>query len=592
MANQSGFLSVDELDFQTYRNNLKVFLSQQAQFKDYDFEGSNMAVLLDLLAYNTYMNGTYLNLIGSEMFLDTARLRESIVSHAKELNYTPRSRASSVAFVDIKVSGNNMPSLMTIPKNYRLQGRAKNGQAFSFVVSEAVNIGSANNHTAFNVPVYEGRIIRESFVANNTTRYVLESANVDINSIVVNVQESQTDTSNTDWTPATTLFGVSSDTPAFFVQGFEDYKYEVVFGNGIIGRSIKPGNIVRIEYRNTLGDEANGIREFSATQAIEGFTAVAVTLSPTNSASAGGTMHESDEDVRFNAPRYFASQERAITAFDYVTLLRTQFQNLEAVTAYGGEEAEPKQYGKTIVSAKPIGGEYLSTSMKDQIIRFLRNKTSLSIDPVFVDPDFYHLTVTSEVTYNVNGTNKTPAELIAAAQNAVSDFNTENLSNFGSDLRFSRLVAAIDDADPAFVSNNTEVLITKKLYPVPNFPSSFSFDFANALDTEADAIVSSSSFNYKVGGTSYVSFIEDDAAGKLNIYTLDTQNQKILLATVGIVDYTTGKVSINNLVVQSIVGPSLNISAKTLEPDIETSNNKLLLINPIDVTVSLDGIRI
>lgn len=592
MANQPGFLSVDELDFKTYRDNLKFFLKQQTQFKDYDFEGSNMAVMLDLLAYNTYMNGTYLNLIGSEMFMDTARLRESIVSHAKELNYTPRSRASSVAFVDIAVTGNNLPSLMTIPKNYRIQGRAKNGQTFTFVTAEPINIGSANNHTAVEVPIYEGRVITEAFVANSTIRYVLSSANVDISSISVNVQESQTDSSNTDWASATTLFGVSSDTPAFFVQGFSDFKYEVVFGNGIVGRRLKDGNVVRVSYRNTLGTEANGIKLFSAEQAIEGFTSISVSLSNTNPASAGGTEHESDENIRFNAPRYFASQERAITSFDYVTLVRSQFQNLEAVTAYGGEEAYPKMYGKTIISAKPIGGEYLSRSMKDQVVLFLKNKTSLSIDPVFVDPDFYHVTVTTRVTYNVNATNKTPTELISATQLAINQFNSTNLSDFGTDLRFSRLVAAIDATDPSFVSNDTEVLITKKLYPVPKKIGSYAFDFGNALDTDAEQIVSSSSFNYRVGGTVYVSFIEDDGAGKLNVYTLDSRQQKVMLGTVGIVDYATGKVNINNMAVESLNGPSLNVSGKTRDPDIETSNNKLLLISPLDVTVSLNGIRI
>jgi hypothetical protein len=196
------------------------------------------------------------------------------------------------------------------------------------------------------------------------------------------------------------------------------------------------------------------------------------------------------------------------------------------------------------------------------------------------------------VTYNVNATNKTPTELISATQLAINQFNSANLSDFGTDLRFSRLVAAIDATDPSFVSNDTEVLITKKLYPVPKKIGSYAFDFGNALDTNAEQIVSSSSFNYRVGGTVYVSFIEDDGAGKLNVYTLDSRQQKVMLATVGIVDYATGKVNINNMAVESLNGPSLNVSGKTLDPDIETSNNKLLLISPLDVTVSLNGIRI
>lgn len=589
----SGFLTTDELDFQAYRNALKVFLSQQPQFQDYDFDGSNLSVLLDVLAYNTYLNGTYLNLIGSEMFLDTSIIRESIVSHAKELNYTPGSKASAVAQVDISVSGNNLPAVLTIPKNYRVTGRASNGQIFTFMTAEAINIGSANNYTANAVNVYEGRLVKETFVANSTARYVLSSANVDINSISVMVQNSQTDTTNTVWNRATTLFGTTSESQVFFVQGYEDFKYELVFGNGLVGAGLTDGNIVRVEYRDTKGDEANGVKAFSAEQSIEGFTQVTVNLTANSGAADGGAQHEADEDIKFNAPRYFSTQERCITPSDFVTLVGKEFPQLEAITAYGGEDNEPKMYGKAIVSAKPKGSTIMSNSLKDQILKFLRNKTSLSIDPIIVDPDFYNVTVSTEVTYNINDTTKTPTELQTAAQQAILNFNEVNLSDFGSDLRYSKLLRAIDDADESFISNDTDVLMTKKLYPILGKAASYNFTYGNRIATPgAGAVITSSPFGFRVGTTVYSSFIEDDALGGLTIYTIDATGQKVVLSPIGSVQYSNGKIVINSLIVENIPGGnSLKIYAKLMEADVETTNNKILLIEPEDIRVTVVGIR-
>lgn len=589
----SGFLTTDELDFQAYRNALKVFLSQQPQFQDYDFDGSNLSVLLDVLAYNTYLNGTYLNLIGSEMFLDTSIIRESIVSHAKELNYTPGSKASAVAQVDISVSGNNLPAVLTIPKNYRVTGRASNGQIFTFMTAEAINIGSANNYTANAVNVYEGRLVKETFVANSTARYVLSSANVDINSISVMVQNSQTDTTNTVWNRATTLFGTTSESQVFFVQGYEDFKYELFFGNGLVGAGLTDGNIVRVEYRDTKGDEANGVKSFSAEQSIEGFTQVTVNLTANSGAADGGAPHETDEDIKFNAPRYFSTQERCITPSDFVTLVGKEFPQLEAITAYGGEDNEPKMYGKAIVSAKPKGSTIMSNSLKDQILKFLRNKTSLSIDPIIVDPDFYNVTVSTEVTYNINDTTKTPTELQTAAQQAILNFNEVNLSDFGSDLRYSKLLRAIDDADESFISNDTDVLMTKKLYPILGKAASYNFTYGNRIATPgAGAVITSSPFGFRVGTTVYSSFIEDDALGGLTIYTIDATGQKVVLSPIGSVQYSNGKIVINSLIVENIPsGNSLKIYAKLFEADVETTNNKILLIEPEDISVTVVGIR-
>lgn len=601
MATNNGFLSTADLDFQSYKNQLRTFLQAQDLFKDYDFAGSNLSVLIDLLAYNTYVNGTYLNMVGSEMFLDTALLRESIVSHAKELNYTPRSRSSSVAYVDIAVSGNNLPTVLNIPKNFRVTGKTTAGQTFSFLTNESINIGAANNYAVQAVPVYEGRIINETFVAAANTRFILSSANVDISSIEVNVQNSDTDTANTNWTRQTTLFGLSGDNQAFFVQGYNADQYEIEFGNGIVGQALKAGNIVRFAYRESQGSDANGVRLFSVDQTIQGFSTT-VTGNVVNPVSTGGSDHETDDEVKFNAPRFFATQERAIIPDDYNTLLRNAFPILEAVTSFGGENLNPKQYGKVVISGKPRGGTILPTSIKDQIVKFLKTRNSITSTPIYVDPEYFDVNVVSNVIYNLNATTLTPTQIEAAVRSAILDFNNTNLNNFGSDLRYSKLAAAIDDSQISIVSNDTKVLMTKKLYPLLSKLQNFSFDFGNALYSNAtkryayadgqDPVVTSSSFGYKVGGTTYISFIQDDGLGALYIYTVDNTGKKVVLTSnAGSVDYTTGKVTLNNLQVEWF-GSAMAIYAKLESADIETDNNAILLIDDSDITISINGIRV
>ena len=599
----NGFLTTTQLDFQAYKTSLKTFLSQQEIFKDYDFEGPNFTVLIDLLAYNTYMNGTYLNLIGSEMFMDSSQLREAIVSHAKELNYTPRSRTSTSALVNIAVSGNNLPAVLTIPKNFKIAGRASNNQIFTFVTNEPINISAANNYTASNVAIYEGRIVREAYTANSTQRYLLQSANVDTSSIEVNVQAGVSDTSNTDWQKQTTLFGLSDQTEAFFVQGAEDFKYEVVFGNGVVGKALVDGNIVRINYRETKGPEANGVKTFTADQTIEGFSNVVISLATANVGASGGALHETDDSIKFNAPRFFATQERAITTGDFVTLVQTQFPNIEAITAYGGEEAEPKQYGKVIISLKVAGSDIVSNKLKNEVLKYLEERTALSIDPILIDPDFYHVGCTARVNYNLNSTTKTSTELSSIVRTAILAYGTNSLNDFGSDLRFSKLSAAIDSADPCIISNQPDLTIIKKLYPVLNIDANYNFNFGAPLDVDPDVqfaypagydpVITTNSFSYTLGGTTYSAFIQDNGLGVLYIYAVDSNNDRVILnESIGTINYVTGVGSINALRVSGLTGSSLNIHARLRSLDIETSINKILLIASEDVSVTMTGIRV
>lgn len=606
-SNQSSFL-VGSLDMKTYRDELRAFLQAQDIFKDYDFTGSNLSVLIDLLAYNTYVNGSYLNMIGSEMFLDTALLRQSIVSHAKELNYVPRSRTSAVAYVDVAVTGNNLPAVLTIPANYSVTGVSANGQNFNFLTAESFNVGSANNWTGKGVPVYEGRIIPEYFTVTANTRFILQSANVDTSSIKVVVQNSASDTANATWDYAESVIGLNGSANVFFVQGYQDYYFEVTFGDGVIGNKLTPGNIVKITYRETNGDAANGIRKFTAPNPVSGFSNITCTLSSSianNTGSAGGSERESNTSIQASAPRAFATQGRAVVDSDYKTILMKRFPIVETMVAYGGEEATPPQYGTVIISAKPVGSTVLPNSVKAQMLDYLSDKMSLSLKAAFVDPDYLNLQITSVVTYNLNRTTLTATDITAAVTGAIRTFNVNNLNNFGTHLRFSKLVAAIDGADQSVISNSTQVKLTKKLNPVLGVAQNFSFSFGNpilgynekprfAYPVGFASMVTSSAFGFKSGGTVYNSYIQDDGLSNLYVYTVTSTGEiAILQDNVGLVDYATGKVTITNLIVQNLLQfDTLNIYARMANYDIDTSTNQILLIEDEDVTIQTTGVRL
>lgn len=591
-ANTSYFLSTTQLDFQSLKSALKSFLQGQEQFKDYNFEGPNLTVLLDILSYNTVLNALYINMAGSEMFMDSSQLRESIVSHAKELNYCPRSRSSSSLTVSISCTGNNLPSIVTIPANFQIQGRASNGLTFTFLTQEPTNVGVANNWTG-NIDIYEGRLITETFVANSTARYNLQSANIDTSSVVVNIQNSSSDTTNTNWKYTSTIFGVSSNAQVFFLEGYLDNYYEIVFGNGVIGANLTPGNIITVSYRETSGIYGNGISIFSPISGIPNVNSISVALAVANTSSSGGNERESNDEVQFNGPRYFPTQGRAIAAPDYEVLLQSRFPQLETVIAYGGEEAPQKQYGKVIISAKIAGQDVLPNALKTQILSFLKGKTAAGgISPIIVDPDIYNIVVNSTVNYSIANTALTPDQLVSVVTNQIVDYDSKYLEKFDNDFRYSKLVTMIDGSDPSILSNETSILLAKKFYPVINTSSSYAFSFSNPiLQDSSKPVITSSVFGYLSSGKIYNSQIQDDGEGNLYLYTVNSQNQKvILLSQAGSVDYASGNCTINSFVVSSLPSDgALVVYADPQNQDVMIGINQILEIDPRDITVMVVG---
>ena len=596
MANE-GFLNNTQLDFATYKNSLKQYLKQQTQFQDYDFEGSNLSVLLDLLAYNTYHNALYLNMVGSEMFLDTAQLRESVISHAKELNYVPRSRSSASIEISVQANPNDNPDFIVLPAYYSIAGSSASN-TYNFSTNESIVLTRENSYLA-NAVFYEGTIKTEAFTvteANRLTPFELTSNIIDTSSIQVQIRNSSSDLTTSVWNRVDSVYDLDENSEVFFLQAAEEFKYAITFGNGVLGKQLVPGNIIVVTYRETAGVDGNFVSTFRISTPAYGYSANTFSLYTTES-SAGGSQAEDTDSIKYNAVRSFSTQNRAVTTSDYVSLLKANFPSIQSIIAYGGEDATPKRYGKVIISAKPFGAEVLSTSTKNELLNFLSDKTPISIDPVIVDPEYLYLQVDTKVKYNINATLGTANDIKVIVSDAISQFSNNNLSTFSSDLRVSKLIGTIDASDESIVSNDTRIKIIKRIVPTPTVPFSANWSFENKLYSEDvryilpighEPVVSSDAFTYK----GYNCFIQDNGVGNLYVYTKEDNTTTVLQESIGSVDYETGEINISNLIVDNYDRAYIKIYAKLENSDIDITTNKILLIADEDVLINVTGIRV
>ena len=600
MANTS--IELVGLDFNNIKSNLKNYLKNNSAFKDVDFDGSNINVLIDLLSYNTYMNAFYTNMVASEMFIDTAQLRDSVTSHAKMLNYVPRSFVSSKASVFVTITPSSNVTNILIPKATTFTSRV-GSNTFTFSTNENLVLTNPNNNvysTTFNI--YEGSYITDTFVmnySNTTQRFVISNPTVDISSIGVTVIE---DSGNTylDFYKTETLIGLNSESKVYFIQGAENQQYEIVFGDNIFGRKPKDGAVIVAEYRTSSGELPNGASTFVNDGNIDGHANVTIT---TITNSSGGSINESTESIKYNAPRYFQTQGRAVTAFDYETLLSINFPEIENISAYGGETLDPPQFGKVFVAVDVRNVQGTPYNRLRAYSDFIKDKTPVSIEVVFVDPDFMYLKVDSNVKYDINGTNKLSNDIKTLVSSKISSFNTTNLNKFSSKFYFSKFVKEIDSADNSILGNDTSVRLYKKIVPQLQREVSFSIQYEVPFERESgvDVIISgtteyhyghtisSSAFSINDNPLNRYIFV-DDSNGILYLAKL-TGSRVELKNICGTVNYVDGIVNINKVTFGSFEGSGVKIYARTLSKDITTSKNSILSIIDEDVNVIVTPIK-
>lgn len=474
-------LTVTDLDFDSIKTNLKTFLRSQSRFQDFDFEGSGMGVLLDLLAYNTHYNAYYLNMIANEMFLDTSKLRQSTVSHAKLINYVPESSHGAETKVNIRVTppaGNTLSSF-TIDKYTRFLGASIDGINYPFV--------TLNSNTAFkddgvsfafsNVVIKQGEVVTRQFLmepSNTKRRFEIPSNRVDLNTLSVTIQESSSDTQTYVYTAAEDLTEITRDSQIYFVEENEDGNYRIIFGDDVIGKKPANGNIINITYVDTAGSIANKINVFSIGETIT-FSNVLVN---STGATYSGTEKETIEQVKYRAPYYYSAQNRAITTYDYETLITKDYPNIDSVAVWGGEDNIPVIYGKVFLSLKTKEGYFLSNLEKENIKdTLIENRNVLTVSPEIVDPSYTFILIRGTIYYEPTATQNDAAAIRNIVNASIEDYKTDYLGRFKSTFKKSVVQKYIEDSESSITGSDIKVIIQKRIPITLSQSKNYTVDF-------------------------------------------------------------------------------------------------------------------
>jgi hypothetical protein len=480
-------LRVTELDFDAIKQNLKNFLKQQSEFTDYDFDGAGLSILLDILAYNTHYNAYYLNMVANESFLDTALLRDSVVSHAKTLGYTPYSTRAPVAIVNFTIdSTTTTPATATLPEGYAFLSNQIDSKAYNFVVLNDTTVTKSNTQFFFeNLQIFEGQLITYSFIydqgSNPKQVFTLPDTNIDTTTIKVVVNPSSSNTATATYTKVTDVLDISSTSEVFFLQEERGGNFQIYFGNDVVGKALPDGAIVSVTYLVTAGTEANKANNFVATATVvdslnNGLSDFIIT--PVSAAS-GGADRESVDNIKFSAAARFSTQNRLVTFKDYETYILNNYPNIDSISVWGGEENEPPIYGKVLISMKPKENYYISEAEKRRIIdEIIKPKAIIAVQAEILDPEFLFILVDVEAQYDARKTTNTEAILKERIRNAIINYSNTFLNKFASKIIDSKLETAIDSVDTnAIIGNEIEIKVQKRFEPELNTPQSYNIKF-------------------------------------------------------------------------------------------------------------------
>ena len=570
-TNSKGRIEITDLDFDTVKQNFKTFLSQQNSFTDYNFEGSGMSVLMDLLAYNTHYMAFHANMLANEMFIDTALTRDAAVSHAKALGYLPSSPKASNTTLSVTVSDVPLSQKTLVMDSGTIFSTTVNDTSYNFVT---IGDNTATSETGIfmftDVQVYEGTRIRYTYTVNSSDleqKFIIPSASADTTTLVVSVQTSSSDITTETYTLNTDYATLDSTSLKYFLQEADDGQYEVYFGDGVTGKKPIDGNIVILDYVVTNGSEADGASAFTASSSIGGFTNISVVT--TGGSSAGGGDAETVDSVKFNAPLKYAAQGRAVTPDDYKAIVPSVYTNIKSIQCWGGEDNEPPIYGKVYIAIRPNTGTSLTTTTKNTIVNSLKKYNVASIVPEIVDPEILYLVLGVTAKYNSTLTEKSKSDIKALVETTISTFNTNNLQKFDSVFRHSNLLQSLDETDTSILSSTATVKLKRIVTPTLNAITKYTIEFNNAgyhpSANWAQTVVESTGF-YLSGNTNE-QFIDDDGSGNIRtFYLLGGTTKTITNAQAGTINYNTGQVVLTSFNITSTTNANSTIDV-TLKPD-------------------------
>ena len=581
MATANTYLELSEVDFEDIRTNLKSYLSTQDQFQDYDFEGSAMATMLDVLAYNTHYNAFYSNMLANELFLDTAQQRDSVVSRAKELNYLPVSAKGASANVTLTFSGvASTVGTFDIAANSSFTTTIDD-ITYTYVTPQAYTVTNNNNTFVKEITITEGEPIQHRWTVNTSApvQYIIPNHDVDVDSIKVVVQESATDTSQTTFTRATNIVAVSDTSAVYFLHETFDETYEISFGNGVLGKSLKNNNIVIVDYRMRNGTVTNGANTFSVGTVTAGASFDSIDLA-LKSKATGGREIESVDDVKFNAPKNYETQNRAIIADDFSRILLNENSDLSSVTSFGGEERTPAVYGKVYIAVKPLIEDFATVARKNELKLSINDRTPIAVDPVLIDPEYLYVIPTVSVRFDEKSTTQTGESLVALVKTALVNYNTDNLNKFKKRLRFSRLARSVDNVDNSIFNSEMSLSLQKRFAPDVNLSQQYTLKFKNEL---TKSTLSSTQFTFD----GYQAFFGDDGLGKVTIFRFDSTLQKVIIKdNAGTIDYGTGEVTIKAFQPTAFEGIEIKVNITPVNLDVTPTQETIVVIDTEAATIS------
>ena len=601
MAVNDKRLRVTEFDFDDVKENLKTYLKAQTEFKDYDFEGSGMSILLDTLAYNTHYLGFNANMVANEMFLDSASLRSSVVSHAKMLGYEVSSPRAPKATINISLATSKTTATMDAGTAFTT---TVNGTSYQFVTIADITGSNTGSAVPFDsTEIYEGTYVTTKYLVDSSNvdqRFIITDNRADTTTLTVKVQTSASDTATTTYTKATDISQLSRSSTVYYLQEIEVGRFEVYFGDGIVSQALSDGNIVSLSYVVTNKTQANGASSFSSPSAIDTVTDITIT---TVANASGGSEAESIQSIKLNAPLDYAAQGRAVTSEDYKLYARKLFANTQAVSVWGGEDgsyntssgvSSVAEYGKVFISIKSTTGENLTTTQKDQLVKDFEPYKVASITPVVVDPETTFLILGVTFSYDSSATTKTATDLGSLISTTLQNYNTTNLNTFNSPFRHSQLTGLIDDTDSSILMNTTTVTMAKLFTPTTTGSTSYTINFNNAFYNPVsgyqNAVIASTGFYISSASTEY--FFDDDGSGNLRIYSIVSGTKTYYSETAGTVDYTNGIITINGILISSasnvdgVASTQVRVTALSDSNDVVPVRNQLLEIDFTNTTVT------
>ena len=581
-------LKVSEMDFDTIKADLKTFMKEQDTFQDYNFEGSALSSLLDVMAYVTHYNAINANFAINETFLDSARLRPSVVSHAKMLGYTPRSSYPAVAYIDVKV--NNPTGVLSDDNTYLPLTMTKgtvftstiDGVSYKFVNDQTLTTTiDANGEYIFsNVRILQGSYKNTEYVfdRDSAEAYLIPFSNAVTSELTVKVQASDTNTAQETYESVVNVTEVTSTSKVYFLEESRTGVYEVKFGDGVLGQRLDNGNIVQLETLVTDNDAANGASVFALSGTIQGNTDVTLTV---NQKAQGGSTKEDVESIKFNAPLSFVSQNRAVTPDDYKTIIQNNYANIDAITVWGGEDNDPPDYGKVYISIKPKDAEVVSEADKTLIVsQYLKPKNVVSITPEIVDPKYTYIYMDVFFKYNPNVTALSADALEEQAREVIRTYNNDQLKRFDGVFRYSNVISKIDASSVAILNSIVRVKMKKRIIPITSAETKYDVIFSSPIyNTQSnEQIIKSTEFVHNGNtGCTLRDRVNDEGERRLQIVKGSGLTETVIENNAGTIDVTSGKLSFTASI-SSFTGTYIEITADPDSNDLAPKRNELLTI--------------